>query len=211
MTREFIITVDYLNGHVIRVDKSQLFDENDPSAEAYASIKYNAHKSRIGGIRVVRVYPEFDSTGRNLYNESSFWYQTGDEIWLASTLILRESINYGRPLDIGQTVLRYMFDDINNYWYFFEFEINECTSSCGTSKLNGVLRNHSTDYRSGRAGYINVTSNSGYLLSHVGMLTARVSGSKEPFDIIATNDSINSFQRRRRPYNIRIQLGATSS
>ncbi len=207
----FIVTIDYFNGLVTKVDISQLYDENDPSAKAYAEMKYNAHKSRIGGIRVVRVYPEFDLTGRNLYNESSSWYQVGDEIWLGSTLAIDESINYGRPLDIGQTVLRYMFDNINNYWYFFEFEINKCTSSCGTSKFNGVLRNHSTDYQSGRVGYMNNINGHGCPLSHVGMLTARVSGSKEPFDIIATNDSINSFQRRRRPYNIRIQLGATSS
>lgn len=207
----FIVTIDYFNGLIIGWDRSQCFDENDPSAKAYAAMKYNAHKSRIGGIRVVRVYPEFDSSGTNLYNESSSWYQIGDEIWLGSTLTIHESINSGHPLDIGQTVLRYMFDNINNYWYFFEFEIRKCTSSCGTSVLNGILRSHSTDSRSGRVAYSNSINGHGYLLSHVGMLTARVSGSKEPFDIIATNDSINSFQQRRKPHNIRVPLETISS
>jgi hypothetical protein len=196
----FTITIDYFNGQVVKATRSALFEEGDPKLVEYRANELKTHQSGIGKVRIVRTYPEIDSTGKNLYEESRTWYGSGQYIWRGSILAIHEEINLGEALTSGYTVLRYMFDTIHNYWYIFEFDITECISSCRRDTVHGIIRNHDTDLLLGHIGYTNNII-SGRLLSHEGMLTARIPGSKEPFDFVVKSEIVDAFLQRRKQEN----------
>lgn len=187
----FIVTIDYFNRQLIDWKPSQLFDENDPSAKAYFAMAYNTHLSRIGWKRVVLVLPE-------IFGNTNFYFEASKGILLDCPQVIQKETNYGNLLKLEETVLSFSFDKYElQSWNVVDFEVRECTSTCRTHRLNGICRNLLSD-EFGRIGYSDGITSNGLLLSHEGMLCARTPGSKQPFDVIISNEKAVEFLQRRQ-------------
>lgn len=126
----FIITIDYFNGQVVKTRRSPLFEEGDLNLVEYGANELKTHQSGIGKVRIVRTYPETDSTGKNLYEESSRWFPFGQQIFLGSTNAIKEETNFGEPLIENQYVIYFRKQSIQSDEWRFNgiLKIRNCTT-----------------------------------------------------------------------------------
>lgn len=190
----FIETRSYFNNQLV---PDMCFAENDTSAEAYRNWKYLSHESGIGRVRITEVYPGY-------YNGICISEKFGliDDITKLSSR-LSVNIDCGIPLQLGQTVLHCIYQEPFQSWHIIDHPVRECYSPTGIKKI-GVCRNYATSIYS-PIGYNNSYVSNMCLLSHIGMLTARTANSKEPFDIVRSNQEAQQILLRQRNANYEIK------